>query len=566
MAMEVRSRRAIRGAGAANGAGALVLLLVLAIVAVRVNQAPPPTVAELQPAARQQIKDAPQGQAPISGPGGDAGPTASPSPSPTPSPSPSAGSGNPAGPGRQLPTCYGNPPRQTEDPQSPPCVALFDGDNGGSTTRGVTRDTIYVAWPFEGGFIEREPDTNDLVGYFNSHFQLYGRKVVLEEFDPTGGPFGGTNPAAMQQDAAGAANGEGRSNNPQPTFASLSYVPRNGAEHYYYDALANLKVLSVNITPTGTEEPHYDRFAPYEWSVVPGLDYDERNLAEMVCGSLAKHPPQYFGSGVNPAADRAFAIGFTKEGDGSLPDAAPLVNGLSACNAPVPVNEDASNATQFIFDAKGKGVSTIMCLCHSSEIGTLMSAATKQQYFPEWVVHQYEFENVDTTGSPPGAQYPYPNEHHAHILGLTFLNKILAPDQTFWYRAIREVDPTYTYQDNGDDITTLYRYEEMMVLFSGLQMAGPHLTAQSFQDGLFRAQFPNPRHGAAPYYQAAVGFAPGLHSFFHDAAPIWWSDKDQNYTTNEPRTGSFCYVAGGVRFGPGQWPGSINFFGGQSCR
>ena len=35
--------------------------------------------------------------------------------------------------------CVGNPPRQSEDPLSPPCVASFNGDNGGATYHGVTR-------------------------------------------------------------------------------------------------------------------------------------------------------------------------------------------------------------------------------------------------------------------------------------------------------------------------------------------------------------------------------------------------------------------------------------------
>jgi hypothetical protein len=40
--------------------------------------------------------------------------------------------------------CVGNPPRQTEDPTSPPCVAFFDGDNFGSTYQGVTGEEIRV--------------------------------------------------------------------------------------------------------------------------------------------------------------------------------------------------------------------------------------------------------------------------------------------------------------------------------------------------------------------------------------------------------------------------------------
>lgn len=40
--------------------------------------------------------------------------------------------------------CVGNPPRQSEDPLSPPCAAFFDGDNQGETYQGVTRDEVRV--------------------------------------------------------------------------------------------------------------------------------------------------------------------------------------------------------------------------------------------------------------------------------------------------------------------------------------------------------------------------------------------------------------------------------------
>ncbi|HEX9889335.1 MAG TPA: hypothetical protein VGA69_07640, partial [Nitriliruptorales bacterium] len=38
--------------------------------------------------------------------------------------------------------CVGDPPRQTEDLMSPPCVAHFGGDNGGATYHGVTGEQI----------------------------------------------------------------------------------------------------------------------------------------------------------------------------------------------------------------------------------------------------------------------------------------------------------------------------------------------------------------------------------------------------------------------------------------
>ena len=46
--------------------------------------------------------------------------------------------------------CVGKPPRQTEDPLAPPCVASFAGDNFGVTYQGVTKDEISVLFYFDG--------------------------------------------------------------------------------------------------------------------------------------------------------------------------------------------------------------------------------------------------------------------------------------------------------------------------------------------------------------------------------------------------------------------------------
>ena len=82
------------------------------------------------------------------------------------------------------------------DPYSPPCV-LFTGDNGGATSRGVSKDSVTISFR-----VTADPDlsstiakitgsdlidsTEDvirtaqgLVDYFNSRFQFYGRKIKL---------------------------------------------------------------------------------------------------------------------------------------------------------------------------------------------------------------------------------------------------------------------------------------------------------------------------------------------------------------------------------------------------
>ena|SRR5687768_7803025 len=83
----------------------------------------------------------------------------------------------------------------------------------------------------------------------------------------------------------------------------------------------------------------------------------------------------------------------------------------------------------------------------------------------------------------------------------------------------------------------------LLTLASGFQMAGPHLTPETFERGLHNARFPNPAHRIMA---GAVGFEDGDHSMTDDAAEVWWSISAQSpYAGDGP--GTFCYVERGAR-------------------
>ena len=114
---------------------ALAVLAVLLPLLLHAATSSPPTAAEFSPNAQQVIKKAPPGQA-------------------APSTAPARATAPARGPRRrprrrrrrksrcranQVKHCVGPPPlRQIEDPQSPPCIAYWKGDNGGATATGVT--------------------------------------------------------------------------------------------------------------------------------------------------------------------------------------------------------------------------------------------------------------------------------------------------------------------------------------------------------------------------------------------------------------------------------------------
>jgi len=88
------------------------------------------------------------------------------------------------------------------------------------------------------------------------------------------------------------------------------------------------------------------------------------------------------------------------------------------------------------------------------------------------------------------------------------------------------------------------------MLASGLQMAGPNLTPETFQQGLWKARFPNPDN---PKVMAGkVGFEDRDHTFVNDAAIIWWNPagKDEWYGAS----GNYCYVRNGQRNALGRYP------------
>ena len=125
---------------------------------------------------------------------------------------------------------------------------------------------------------------------------------------------------------------------------------------------------------------------------------------------------------------------------------------------------------------------------------------------------------------------------------------------------MREVDPGSTPKgpDSVDVEVDQEVYRNLLMLYSGFQMAGPHLSPQTFADGLAHAVFPNP---TTPLMAGHVGFAGYTYSMTIDGAEFWWGNNQPSPYPDTP--GANCYVADGVRHGSGQWPkGGDPFFKG----
>ena len=554
---DVTSRAAAsrpRTPGLVLGSLVVAVAVLVGAVALTSRQQTPPTIAEFAPQAVAQIKQALDEQGltetrlaaaedeptppPTTGP--SAGPSADPSAAPSPSPPIDKGRTN---------RCIGSPPRQIEDPQSPPCVPYFDPeiDNGGATSKGVTADSITIAVPQQ--FLEDLAPPRHMAAFFNQRFEFYGRSLSLVEYQTSGCVETQPDPAKMRADAVAV-------DEDMQAFASLAYAGCNGADHHYYDALAERGIISVvDGNTTNGIERNYQRRSPYQWNVMAGPDTILAQTAQFVCSSLAGKPPRYAGGRQAQAQTREFGVITTRATDGTTPDLAPLLDGLRACGVEPLVKVDdtttapAREGVNTIVQMQDAGVTSVMCLCRGNDVsGVYMPAASAQGYQPEWVQSSYINTDLDNTYGGGKA----PADQSRNVIGITLRNKLLPRQDMPWHWAVKEVAPTYE-PPASSYYSAHSRYVQLLLLASGIQLAGPELTPESFARGLQAAQFPNPGAGTAPYFQARVGFQGPRHTMSDDAA-MFWFDPQRPGTIDPSVPGAICYVDRGRRYAPGQWP------------
>ena len=568
-------RRPGRSPGTVNLLVSVTVLALLLPALLNAGSVPPPTAAEFAPSADQVIEEAPTDQgAAVTGTGegpAEAGPTESEAPSEEPTPEPSPTETLVVGE-NEVKQCVGPPPlRQIEDPQSPPCVAFWTGDNGGATAKGVTREAIYIAIPTPEAI---EAQYEALRNFFNKRFQFYGRELVFQYCASSGGGTGSSDEANQVADAALAASGCG--GGPEP-FASQFYRTGNGP---YYMRAMGCKHQTIAV---GVYAPYDSTFlnqcAPYLYQYSMEVDEEFANFGEWGCKRLVGRNAVYADgndSSIPPRAlnslPRKFGVllePFTDDDPVARRDALdPMVDRLRACGGdvaeediiitPVSGSFDPSSAQNAMLQLRDHDVTSVICMCNFFSFGTLQRAAEAVQYRPEWITGTFGLNDVDSSfflGQGPKTQM-------VRTFGLTFNPRTIDPLLNPYNAALQEGDPSQAPQTNAAVEGRLEVYRGLLVLASGIQMAGPNLTPETFRDGLRKAQFPNP---TTPLMAGAIDIKSDGYSFTADGAEWWWSTTATGpFSDSSTNPGTVCYLNGGQRHVLGQWPtGDAPFFQGE---
>jgi hypothetical protein len=441
------------------------------------------------------------------------------------------------------------------DPYSPPCYA-FSGDNGGATAKGVTDDTITITArsveygsateifaSLAGQSLDDSPASEEetlvaLAEYFSTRFQLYGRTLEVEYFRGEGNGInellGGGKERALA-DAVRAAEEHG-------AFADIT-----GITLPYSDALARNGVIAF-----GAPYPSrrwFEARRPYAWS----LFSDGSNVAAASSSAvIGRYPPGSLAEHAGPSLrDQPRRFGIIAPENAEYQESVEvLIDRLRRAGIEVVTNQRykldlvsfPNQASGIIAQLKDAGVTSVLAYCDPAMLALgLTPKANEQGYEPEWITAGLVFVDQDVV-----AQTIDTNQW-SRAFGTAY-NAVSEPvGGSFPYFAYKSVRP-----DDEPAAGVEELYYQMYLLVLGLQMAGPNLTPETFEAGMFA-------------YPGAFGprgtwdFGPGDYTPTNDYREIWWDPDRISGQNRQP--GTWVQLNEGRRWSPDDPPqGRAPFF------
>jgi hypothetical protein len=456
-------------------------------------------------------------------------------------------------------------------------VAIFNGDNGGATHVGVTRDEVRVVVYFEGGGqdcnyngpcqplprnttfdLAKPPEEGEPYRvhiqrvwqrYFNERYQTYGRFVHMYVH------FG------YDRSAEGRRARAGEVLKTIGPFASLEYV--FGNSDAFVDAMARRDVMNFGGRELRALDI-YRKHAGLVWSYAPSAERVAEAFSSWVCTKAKPYPASFSGNPGQNGNPRVFgwlqttnpnmkqykviaelvrekteACGIRYVAEGTYP----------ACpNLSVGNNED--EATAAIAQFQASNVSTIVWPgCWE---GQMSRAANAAGYYPEWLTADYrgfERSEVGAIGQDQNAW-----SRAWVVTPQELMNTDSVPVPPSCLDAFRSVDPSIDL-DSFEPNTACESYADLRQLYTGIQVAGPKLTPASVEKG-FRAIPPKP---STDRFRPSCFYEPGDYTCVKDAIAQWWDPTaaGANAGAAAPFKGfQGCYRVGndGQRFLPGHWP------------
>ncbi|HEY2814133.1 MAG TPA: hypothetical protein VGJ03_11765 [Acidimicrobiales bacterium] len=449
--------------------------------------------------------------------------------------------------------CFANQPAQT--------------DPG---TQGVTNDSVtvvvYVA-PDTDPILDfitaaiQDNDTGDQVqetyqGYndlYQAFYQTYGRKVNLKFLRASG----------TSDDAVAARADAVKASEEMGAFAVWGGPALTSAWTQELNA-RGVQCLGC----FGIDTP-----APNVFAIGPSSEQASAQLTEYVSKRLNNKPAQFAGDPAMKTENRVFGHLFiTTTGGTEQQNADALKTQMSAAGVkldpqvaytldPARLQEEA---TSVISQFKQAGVTSIIFQGDPVAPAAFTQEATRQNYFPEWIIGPSAL--VDTTAFGR----TYDQQQWAHAFGISDLTARIDPQisDAFnlyqWFKG--EPPPAID--------TAGVLWPQPSLFYAALQAAGPNLNANTFKAGLFSLPAVTGRTTTQVITYGQHGFWPegsskatcqtppcDDYNGIDDFTEIWWDATGTGPDEiRKDGTGIYQYSEGGKRFLPGTWTPDTHAF------
>jgi hypothetical protein len=453
--------------------------------------------------------------------------------------------------------CAGQTEQIPGDPYSPPCMT-FSGSNGGATSTGVTSNTINVSFratsdqSFQQTLAQlagaQLQDTNAdtertiqvLAQYFNSHFQFYGRKLAVHFYNGQG---------SLSNELLG--QGQAQAEADSLTAKQMSVFGDLSAESEPYAAdLAAQRIMAFG-DPYLSRDWH-QQHAPYAWSVATdGTDVAQIAADYTVQKLCPNGKPASFAGGNLKNKPRKFALLAPENSWYQVSvDVAQAYGSQHNCPGTkytytLDLGTMSQQAANLISKLKADGVTTILCGCDPIFPVYMSGQGAQQGYFPEFVVVGTALTDQDYVGQL------YNQQFQSHAFGISPNGPTVPYTQSIGYAAYKSIDPK---SEPAFFVNLIYAQLDMLAI--GIQMAGPQLTPQTFQQGMFR--YP-PKEGPMGLW----GWNSQQYTVPNDVREICWNPSTISAYNNKAGayvgTSNQRWTFGSVPGGPPGCPAGFPF-------
>jgi hypothetical protein len=465
---------------------------------------------------------------------------------------------------------------QVPSPYSVPCIPKFTGNNGGATYDGVTSNEILLAqraFPTTSNSEEIEAQASAagvalpavqtqveqvFLNYFNQAYDLYGRKVVIQNVPATGNATTEALNEGQTQACADAATISDQVHAFAEDGIATDY--QAGGSGPFSQCAAQDHLVEFD-GDAYFNEATFAAENPYVWSTTENCTLGAAQEAEVEGTMLANKKAIYAGSANLRDETRKLGtyvpnlpayLQCTQEATSLLEHKYHVpASDLFKFTYGLDISTFQQSAQEAIVQFKAEGVTTVVLACDPFSAGYLTKAAAAENYYPEW----FTIGTALTDQDPSPQTYDDPAEVNGHLFGMSELSP--STDTTgptslagkLYQKLTGHVIPKET-----DGF-----YSQLVEIFDALQAAGPDLTPQNMARGL-RA-IPNL---GAPLYQygqwswnVGANGKPGTggHTAGIDARFVWWNGSAISPLNG--KVGTYIAAYGGKRFTLGNFPTTL---------